>query len=329
MFFGNRNKTKSKKSAKQTNTDSADHHLSNQGQVIDQTQSMNYQAFPNYENQGYDMYNQQQMQQNVMAGYDYNQGYQNAMPQMPRKASMKAAPMQQMPMQAMNMQHINEYDPNQGYQNAIPQMSRKASMKAAPMQQMPMQAMNMQHINEYDPNQGYQNVMPQLSKKASMKAAPIQQMPMSVQPTSQTKSAKKQQPIQEQQPIQQEQVIMTTEANIDNPENVEQDDFDTGDDLNGAVRVVVRVRPPNAMEYRNGYVNGVYCETDNRTLNVVGPDGIDRPLTFNRVYDQDVKQDRFFEESGIKELIGQALEGYSVCVFAFGQTGSGKNQILL
>ena len=105
-----------------------------------------------------------------------------------------------------------------------------------------------------------------------------------------------------------------------------EDDVDLGDDLSESIRVVVRVRPPNRLELRNGYLKGISCESDHRTLNILGPDGRARPLTFNRVYDIDVTQDRFFEESGIKELVNKALEGFSACIFAFGQTGSGNSK---
>jgi hypothetical protein len=122
------------------------------------------------------------------------------------------------------------------------------------------------------------------------------------------------------------------------------DDMDAGDDLAGNVRVVIRyllydaclyapnlilglkrVRPPNNLELKNGFTKAVECDPGHRSLRIVASDGRERPLTFNRVYDQDVSQNRFFEESGIKELVDQALDGFSVCIFAFGQTGSGKS----
>ena len=106
---------------------------------------------------------------------------------------------------------------------------------------------------------------------------------------------------------------------------LEAEEFDAGDDLDGQIRVVIRVRPPNQLELRNGFTNVIQCEANNRSLQVLGLDGRSRPLTFNRVYDPNVSQERFFEESGIKELIVQAIDGYSICVFAFGQTGSGKS----
>ena len=96
------------------------------------------------------------------------------------------------------------------------------------------------------------------------------------------------------------------------------------DTTSGNINVVVRVRPPNALELRNGFSKIIDCANDGQTLFLSGPDGSSRSLTFNRVYDQDSTQETFFNQSGIKELVSQAIEGYSICIFAFGQTGSGE-----
>lgn len=103
------------------------------------------------------------------------------------------------------------------------------------------------------------------------------------------------------------------------------DSRSTLDPTSGNINVVIRVRPPNALELKNGYSPVIDCANDGETLFVNGPDGRSRALTFNRVYDQNSTQEIFFNQSGIKELISQAMEGYSICIFAFGQTGSGKN----
>jgi len=95
--------------------------------------------------------------------------------------------------------------------------------------------------------------------------------------------------------------------------------------LDGQVRVVVRVRPPNQLELRSGYLNAIDCSADTKSLQIRSYDGTSRPLTFDKVYDHSVPQERFFNKSGIKQLITRAIEGYSVCVFAFGQSGSGKS----
>lgn len=114
-------------------------------------------------------------------------------------------------------------------------------------------------------------------------------------------------------------------ANDDGSAEIEVDDSrSTLDPTSGNINVVIRVRPPNALELKNGYSPVIDCANDGETLFVNGPDGRSRALTFNRVYDQNSTQEIFFNQSGIKELISQAMEGYSICIFAFGQTGSGK-----
>ncbi|KAJ3311269.1 Kinesin- protein 12 [Boothiomyces sp. JEL0838] len=47
-------------------------------------------------------------------------------------------------------------------------------------------------------------------------------------------------------------------------------------------------------------------------------------MSFNRVFDEDADQRAVFAESGVNDLIVQALKGYATTIFAFGQTGSGK-----
>ncbi|KAJ3211341.1 Kinesin- protein 12 [Entophlyctis luteolus] len=46
-----------------------------------------------------------------------------------------------------------------------------------------------------------------------------------------------------------------------------------------------------------------------------------KALTFHRVYEESVDQESVFNDCGVKDLIEQAIEGFSVTVFAFGQTG--------
>ncbi|KAK5669781.1 Kinesin-related protein 12 [Batrachochytrium dendrobatidis] len=47
-------------------------------------------------------------------------------------------------------------------------------------------------------------------------------------------------------------------------------------------------------------------------------------MLYNRVFDEETGQKEFFLQSGIQELVTQAINGYSATIFAFGQTGSGK-----
>ncbi|KAI8928585.1 P-loop containing nucleoside triphosphate hydrolase protein [Entophlyctis helioformis] len=54
------------------------------------------------------------------------------------------------------------------------------------------------------------------------------------------------------------------------------------------------------------------------------PDGRMTSMTFDQVHDAHTAQSLFFDLSGIRDLVNQALNGYAATIFAFGQTGSGK-----
>ena len=45
-------------------------------------------------------------------------------------------------------------------------------------------------------------------------------------------------------------------------------------------------------------------------------------FTFDRIFDETASQGEIFEE--ISQLVQSSLDGYNVCVFAYGVTGSGK-----
>ena len=51
------------------------------------------------------------------------------------------------------------------------------------------------------------------------------------------------------------------------------------------------------------------------------------PLSYDAIiigFDSHTTQLQLFEESGVKEILDRALNGYAATVFAYGQTGSGK-----
>ncbi|KAJ3272809.1 Kinesin- protein 12 [Terramyces sp. JEL0728] len=68
----------------------------------------------------------------------------------------------------------------------------------------------------------------------------------------------------------------------------------------------------------------VRVNDDGKTVQLYSPDGKISVMSFNRVFDEDSDQKVMFSESGVTELIHQALKGYATTIFAFGQTGSGK-----
>jgi hypothetical protein len=78
------------------------------------------------------------------------------------------------------------------------------------------------------------------------------------------------------------------------------------------------------MEMRSNQSPTLQVNNDAKSLQVYNPDGKISVMGFNRVYSESTSQELLFEESGIKDLILQAMSGYATTIFAFGQTGSGK-----
>ena len=98
-------------------------------------------------------------------------------------------------------------------------------------------------------------------------------------------------------------------------------------DLKGRIRICVRVRPaknrcqityPDQLSYKKQLayvtmglksVDGTDCNTE------VG-------LDFDRIFSEGDGQDAVFAE--VEPLIEQIFQGYKTCIFAYGQSGSGK-----
>ena len=95
------------------------------------------------------------------------------------------------------------------------------------------------------------------------------------------------------------------------------------EDMKGKIRVYCRVRPMLKPEIERK------CETcigvpDDETVNVeVKERNITKTFNFDKVYTKDVGQDEIFADT--KKLIQSAIDGYNVCIFAYGQTGTGKS----
>ncbi|KAJ1559555.1 Kinesin- protein 12 [Cladochytrium tenue] len=114
-------------------------------------------------------------------------------------------------------------------------------------------------------------------------------------------------------------------------------------------RVVVRVRPLSELELSKTGDRAVVCGADAQTLHVArvldqledqsagfsasgggGGSGLGalaagwRPISFHQVWSEIASQEEVFEQSGVKDLVLRAIDGYNATVFAFGQTGSGK-----
>ncbi|KAL0487949.1 kinesin family member [Acrasis kona] len=89
------------------------------------------------------------------------------------------------------------------------------------------------------------------------------------------------------------------------------------------VRVIVRVRPFNAVEEKEGSKR---CVTVNKARNeilVAGEGAEKKQFTFDGVYDEGSQQIDLYNEA-VRPIVSSVLEGYNGTVFAYGQTGAGK-----
>ncbi|KIV95781.1 hypothetical protein PV10_03396 [Exophiala mesophila] len=103
-------------------------------------------------------------------------------------------------------------------------------------------------------------------------------------------------------------------------------------ELKGNIRVFCRVRPSGS-DASEEMAQISFPETDDdpkdievrgqEEANSLGKDTTKiHPFSFDRVFDPSCSNAEIFEE--ISQLIQSALDGYNVCIFAYGQTGAGK-----
>ena len=96
------------------------------------------------------------------------------------------------------------------------------------------------------------------------------------------------------------------------------------------VKVVVRVRPLNTNETKEGYRMITRVNTIDGTIKVEipkrDPSNMDTPakiFTFDTVFAPDVKQVDVYNRVA-RPIVSNVLEGYNGTIFAYGQTGTGK-----
>lgn len=90
------------------------------------------------------------------------------------------------------------------------------------------------------------------------------------------------------------------------------------------INVVVRIRPMQTAEKKNGDIPCVKAIADGHQVQVkVGPLDAEN-YRCSICFGPDSTQGSFFNESGITALLDSAIAGYRACAFAFGQTGAGK-----
>ncbi|KAG8324239.1 Kinesin- protein 12 [Homalodisca vitripennis] len=108
------------------------------------------------------------------------------------------------------------------------------------------------------------------------------------------------------------------------------DPFTPEDNIN----VVVRVRPLGEKELRRNDPS-VISFPGNGQIMLDGLSGVpghtggkSKLFSYNVVFEPGATQEDVFQFSGVKRLVGMAVEGFSTTVFCYGQTGSGKTHTL-
>lgn len=97
---------------------------------------------------------------------------------------------------------------------------------------------------------------------------------------------------------------------------------------NEAVQVVVRCRPLSERERRLESYNVVNVHPERGVIEVLNPKAKSenekfKIFTYDGVYDSRFSQQNLYDEI-VRPLVSSVLEGYNGCVFAYGQTGTGK-----
>ncbi|KAK7098411.1 kinesin-like protein KIF3B [Littorina saxatilis] len=93
-----------------------------------------------------------------------------------------------------------------------------------------------------------------------------------------------------------------------------------------SVKVVVRCRPMNEKETRDGHERIVDMTVKKGLIEVRNPKHsaeAPKSFTFDAVYDWNSKQQDLYEET-VHDLVECVLEGFNGTIFAYGQTGTGK-----
>ena len=89
--------------------------------------------------------------------------------------------------------------------------------------------------------------------------------------------------------------------------------------LSGSIRVFCRVRSPPSTD-RGNTQSPVSVEGEKITVKPAG--GAKKEFNADRVFSQAATQGDVFQE--VEPILRSALDGHNVCVFAYGQTGTGK-----
>lgn len=92
------------------------------------------------------------------------------------------------------------------------------------------------------------------------------------------------------------------------------------------VQVVVRLRPLNSREKREGTLPVVTCNGERREVAVIrgtGSRAARSAFCFDNVFSLFTTQEEIFDQT-LRPMIDEVMKGYESTVFAYGQTGTGK-----
>ncbi|XP_073265178.1 kinesin-like protein KIN-14S isoform X1 [Populus alba] len=94
-------------------------------------------------------------------------------------------------------------------------------------------------------------------------------------------------------------------------------------ELKGNTRVFCRCRPLNQVEITNGSNHVVeFDSSQDNELQIISSDSSKKQFKFDHVFGPEDNQEAVFAQT--KPIVASVLDGYNVCIFAYGQTGTGK-----
>ncbi|CAG9571457.1 unnamed protein product [Danaus chrysippus] len=97
--------------------------------------------------------------------------------------------------------------------------------------------------------------------------------------------------------------------------------------LNECVKVVVRCRPLSDKERNEGHDEVVKVWAERGAVQVYNPKGEDKLFTYDAAYDCTADTQTIYDEM-VRPLVASVLDGFNGCVFAYGQTGTGKTHTM-
>ncbi|MFS7946129.1 putative minus-end-directed kinesin ATPase [Helianthus anomalus] len=99
-------------------------------------------------------------------------------------------------------------------------------------------------------------------------------------------------------------------------------------ELKGNIRVFCRCRPMNHDEISKGSSSVVdFDSAQENELKIIGPDSSKKQFKFDHIFRPEDNQGNYVLEAVFAQtspLVVSVLDGFNVCIFAYGQTGTGK-----